>query len=428
MDWRIRAVEKLQGIVFPPGDKSITHRAIMFASLAEGASLIEDYLGADDCLRTLAAFQAMGVRVERTPVRLRIQGAGLHGLKRPAAPIDAGNSGTTTRLLCGVLAGQNFSAQIAGDESLSRRPMKRIIEPLANMGVKITARDGNFLPLEVQGNPLLQPISFSSPVASAQVKSCIILAALQATGTTHFHEPIRSRDHTERMLAAQGASIAVTGSDLAITGPAHLKPISIRIPGDISSAAFFMVGAAMIPGSKVTFYNVGVNPTRDGILDVLRAMGAAITVRKTYEASGEPVADFVIEGAPLQGTAIEAPMIPRLIDEIPILALAATQARGRTVISGAGELRVKESDRLKTIALELGKMGARIQEKTDGLVIEGGTRLRPADVESHGDHRLAMTLAVAGLVAAGGETVVHDTACVQTSFPGFSLELQKLFA
>jgi 3-phosphoshikimate 1-carboxyvinyltransferase len=425
MDWIIKPTAKLQGIVFTPADKSITHRAIMFASLAGGESVIENYLPAEDCLRTLKAFEDMGVKIDKTPTRLRVRGVGLKGLRAPVAPIDAGNSGTTVRLLSGILAGQNFSTTITGDESLSRRPMNRIIEPLTKMGARLTARDGNFLPLEIQGNPDLRPVLYVSPVPSAQVKSCVILAGIQAKGVTSFQEPAKSRDHTERMLAAQGADITAGKFAITVRGPATLRPLRIKVPGDISSAAFFMVAASVIPGSRVSLVNVGVNPTRDGILEVLKAMGAKIDVLKTYDVSGEPVADLVVESARLAGTEIKGTIMPRLIDEVPIIALAATQAHGVTVISGAGELRVKESDRLKTIAAELGKMGARIKEKEDGLIIEGPTPLFGREVESYGDHRIAMMLAVAGLIAKG-ETKVKNTACVDTSFPGFLLELQKL--
>lgn len=425
MDWIIRPTTKLQGIVLAPPDKSITHRAIMFASLAGGVSTIENYLPSDDCLATLKAFEAMGVRIERSPSRLKIHGVGLKGLKAPSGPIDAGNSGTTVRLLSGILAGQDFSVRIIGDESLSRRPMKRIIEPLQRMGARITAREENFLPLEIQGTPKLKPILYVSPVPSAQVKSCVILAGIQAKGTTSLQEPVKSRDHTERMLAAQGAKITSGKFSITVRGPSTLHPLSIKIPGDISSAAFFLVASTLMTGSRVSIFNMGINPTRDGILEVLRKMGAHITAQKTYEASGEPVADFLVESAKLKGVTITGEMIPRLVDEIPILALAATQADGTTVISGARELRVKESDRLKTIATELNKMGARIREKEDGLVIEGPTPLFGREVESYGDHRIAMTLAIAGLIAKG-DTKVKNTSCVDTSFPGFLFELQKL--
>jgi 3-phosphoshikimate 1-carboxyvinyltransferase len=425
MDWIIRPVNKLHGIILPPADKSITHRAIMFASIAEGESQVDNYLRADDCMRTLDAFTAMGVSIDTSATRLKIKGVGLGGLKSPAGAIDAGNSGTTVRLLCGILAGQDIAVRLSGDASLSRRPMQRIIEPLVKMGVRIQARDNNFLPLEIHGTPKLRPILYTSPIPSAQVKSCVLLAGMQAKGPTCFQEPVKSRDHTERMLQAQGADITATRLFVTIKGPSRLKPFSIKVPGDISSAAFFMVAATLLPGSKITLCNVGINPTRDGILEVLRNMGAKITVTNTAAVSGEPVADITVESARLKSGEIKGGIMPRLIDEIPILALAATQAEGTTVISGAGELRVKESDRLKTISEELKKMGARIQEREDGLVIDGPTPLTGRDVESHGDHRVAMTLAVAGLIAAGN-TRVNNTACVDTSFPGFLAELQHL--
>lgn len=423
MDWKITPASKLFGETVAPADKSITHRAIMFAAIAEGESVIENYLPAEDCMSTMKAFQAMGVTIDRAPYTLSVNGVGLKGLKAPAGMIDAGNSGTTVRLLSGILAGQGFTATVTGDDSLKRRPMKRIMEPLGRMGVIVQARDGNFLPLEITGTSQVQPLEFDSPIASAQVKSCVLLAGMHADGITSFSEPIRSRDHTERMLAAAGADIRIDDLRVSIKGPSRLQPFQFKVPGDISSAAFFLVAGAIVPSSKIVIRNVGVNPTRDGIIEVLQNMGAKMKILKAVDVSGEPVADIMMETSSLKAVTLDASIMPRLIDEIPVIVLAATQARGTTVISGAQELRVKESDRLKTITAELTKMGAHIEEKPDGLIIYGPTPLRGAVLASSGDHRIAMTCAVAGLVASG-QTTVEDVACVDTSFPGFWAELQ----
>ncbi len=426
MEWTIRPASKIQGTIEIPADKSITHRAIMFSAIAEGDSRIENYLPADDCMQTLKAFQNLGVKIEKDEKTLLIHGAGLKGLKPFQGIIDAGNSGTTARLLTGILSGQDFISRISGDESLSRRPMKRIIEPLSMMGIKIKARENNFLPIEIEGSSKLRKIDYKSPAASAQVKSCIILAALQSFGTSSIEEPANSRNHTEIMLKARGVAIEIQGKKVSVKGPAKIKAMDMVVPADISSAAFFMIAAAIMPGSSLEMTNVGVNPTRDGILEVLKSMGASIEVRNQRKVSGEAVGDISIKGSTLRSSCvISGSLIPRLIDEIPILALAATQAEGITQISDAGELRVKESDRLKTIASELNKMGANIEEKKDGLIINGKTKLRGAEVESFGDHRIAMMLAIAGLVAEG-ETLIKNVECVDTSFPGFFELLQSL--
>jgi 3-phosphoshikimate 1-carboxyvinyltransferase len=424
MDWKITPAQSLSGEVTAPADKSITHRAIIFAALAEGESVIENYLASEDCMHTLGAFEAMGVKAERTPAVLKITGVGLHGLKAPAHDIDAGNSGTTVRLMSGILAAQDFTTRIFGDASLSRRPMQRIMEPLAKMGAEITAEHGH-LPLEIRGNPKLKPLKYLSAIASAQVKSCLLLAGLYADGISSFEEPIKSRDHTERMLKAAGVEVLIEGYMVAVKGPAKLAPQKLQVPGDISSAAFFLVAGAIARSGKLVVKNVGVNPTRDGILEVLRKMKAKITVLAQHEVSGEPVADIAVESSELSATGIGGAIMPRLIDEVPVLVLAATQAKGTTVISGAAELRVKESDRLKTIAAELNKMGAHIEEQKDGLRVYGPTPLHGADTESYGDHRIAMTLAVAGLIA-DGTTHIRNTECVDTSFPGFLTILEGL--
>ena len=397
----------------------------MLASLAQGRSVIKDYLAADDCMSTLEAFRAMGVKIQKTSRELTIDGAGSVGLKKPTGSINAGNSGTTVRLLSGILAGQNFSADITGDESLSKRPMKRVIEPLSKMGAVFSAKETNYLPMTVTGTKSLKPIDYLSPVASAQVKSSVLFAGLFASGITSVTEPAKSRDHTERMLRSCGAEIEVKGLKVSVKGPARLKSFNISVPGDISSAAFFMALAAISRSAKIKIMNVGINPTRDGIIEVFRRMNAKLKLSNQREISGEPVADIEIESSGLLSFEIDEDIMPRLIDEIPALVLCATQANGKSVISGAGELRVKESDRLKTISSELRKMGADIEEKDDGLIIKGPVKLKGAAVESYGDHRVAMTLAVAGLIAEG-ETTIAGVECVATSFPGFMEKIAEL--
>ena len=418
MEWTIKPVSKILGKITVPADKSITHRAIIFSAIAEGRSVIENYLSADDCMRTVNAFQNLGVRIDKTDKALSIHGAGLEGLKPYAGTIDAGNSGTTARLLSGLLAAQGFISKISGDESLSKRPMKRIIEPLERMGARIIAREDNFLPLEIRGTDCIKPINFVSPVASAQVKSCIILAALKAQGETTIDEPYRSRDHTELMLKARGVNLSVNGTKITVRGPAKIKPMNMRVPADISSAAFFLVAGCLCGNSSVEVPNVSVNPTRNGVIEILIKMGAKLNIGAIKDISGEPVVSISAKSSSLKAFTINGEMVPHLIDEIPVLVLAATQAEGTSVISGAEELRVKESDRLKAITSELTKMGAKIEEKKDGLVIHGPTKLKGAVLESYGDHRIAMTLAVAGLIAEG-ETKIRNVECVETSFPGF---------
>jgi len=425
MEWIINPVDKVYGEIITPPDKSITHRAIMLASIAEGESIIENYLSDEDCMSTLKAFKAMGVAIDRSPGRLIITGRGINGLKEPEKTIDAGNSGTTVRLLCGILAGKDFPVVINGDKSLSRRPMKRIMEPLRRMGCIFAARDDNFLPLTINGTTDLKPIDWKSDVASAQVKSAILLAGLQAKGVTSVTEPVKSRDHTERMLAAQGAHITEKGLKVSIEGPTKLEPLKIKIPGDISSAAFFMAAGLLIPDSKIVLYNVGINPTRDGIIEVLMRMNGRLSILKKYNVSGEPTADIVFESSHLKSIKIDSRLVPKLIDEIPIIALLATQAKGTTVITGAQELRVKESDRLRVIAGMLKRMGASVAETTDGLIITGPTKLRGITVDSCGDHRIAMTAAIAGLLAEG-KTTVQKVECVNTSFSSFYSKLKTI--
>lgn len=399
----------------------------MLASIAEGESVIENYLSGEDCMRTVTAFKRMGVMIRAAKNTLAIKGVGLNGLEAPAKAIDAGNSGTTVRLMSGILAAQGFSTEIFGDESLSKRPMKRIITPLELMGAKFTARDGNYLPMTIQGNPGLKPIHYDSPVASAQIKSSVLFAGLFAKGETSFTEPVKSRDHTERMLKAFGADVKVDMNKVTVRGPSKLKAHSIRVPGDISSAAFALVAACFASEKEICLKNVCINPTRSGIIEILNQMSAQLRIANIREASGEPVADLFVKRSHFRKVLISSVIIPRLIDELPIIALAATQAEGTTVISGAKELRVKESDRIKSVTDALKKMGANVTEKEDGMVIVGQTKLRGAEIDSLGDHRLAMMAAVAGLIAEGGVTVTN-VECVETSYPGFVDDMKKIGA
>ena len=419
MNFRVRPVRRLTGTVEVPGDKSISHRAALLGALADGVTEVQGYLEGEDCLRTLTAIQLMGVEVtKKGPGHYRIAGVGLHGLAEPGDIVDCGNSGTTARLLIGLLAGQPFWTLLTGDDSLRRRPMKRVVEPLARMGATIVGRaDGSRLPLAVRGADRPRAIAYESPMASAQVKSAVLLAGLRADGPVTVTEPAPSRDHSEVML--RGFGVRLDRSERSVTlYPGPLHGTAVQVPGDISSAAFLLVAGALVREARVTVADVGVNPTRTGLLDVLAAMGVPVTQTPVNGPVGERIATLVVESADPVGTTVGGPLIPRLIDELPVLAVLAATARGSTEISDAGELRVKESDRIAAVKRELGKMGVRVDERPDGMVIPGGQRFRGAHVASGGDHRMAMALAVAGLVA-DGETVIEDVACVQTSFPTF---------
>ena len=422
---KINKVSKLNGIITVPADKSITHRAIMLSSLATGKSYINNYLKSDDCLMTMNAFKQMGVNIEQTEKSLTITGAGINGLKNPVKEIYAGNSGTTTRLLSGVLAGQKFSSTITGDASLSKRPMKRVIEPLSLMGANITAKENNFLPMTISPKENLKAISYTSPVASAQVKSCILFAGLYADGTTTVTEPIKSRDHSERMFKTFGADISVDGLSVSVKKCDGLYAQEVTVPCDISSAAFFIVAGLIVPNSNIKILNVNINKTRDGILTVLKSMGADIVLDNVRTVSGEDVADIEIKTSRLNSTSFGKEIVPSLIDEIPIIVLAATQAEGQTVISGAKELKVKESDRIHSVASQLNKMGADIKETDDGFIINGPTKLKGATVDSFDDHRIAMMLSIAGLTAEG-ETEILNSDCVKISFANFYEVLKKI--
>lgn len=420
LDWLAQpAPGPLRGRVRVPGDKSISHRAMMLGSLAEGTTEVTGFLEGEDTLATAAAFRAMGVRIDVDgPGRRIVHGVGLHGLKAPPGPLDLGNSGTGMRLIAGILAGQGFASELVGDRSLSRRPMKRVIEPLRRMGAVIEAREGGLAPLRIAPAPAgLAGIHHDSPVASAQVKSCLLLAGLYARGTTAVTEPHRTRDHTERMLRAFGIDVRVDGNTAAVDGGQHLRATAIEVPADVSSAAFFLVAASIVPGSELLLESVGVNPLRDGVLRALRLMGADITLENPRTLGDEPVADLRVRHAPLRGIEVPESLVPDMIDEFPVLFVAAAVARGTTVVRGAAELRVKESDRIAAMAAALRALGAVVEETADGAVIQGGA-LGGGRIDSLGDHRIAMASAVAAQVAAG-PVRIEDCANVATSFPGF---------
>ncbi|MFL5734079.1 MAG: 3-phosphoshikimate 1-carboxyvinyltransferase [Chloroflexia bacterium] len=415
----------LEGQVTVPGDKSISHRAVILGSIAEGTTRIRNFLPANDCLATIEAIRALGIEIQYEEEMLLIHGRGLSGLQEPARPLDCGGSGTTMRLLAGLLAGQPFYSVLMGNAQLSRRPMDRVIIPLRQMGATLLARGGGkYPPISVSGGNL-SPIRYQMPVASAQVKSAVLLAGLFANGVTIVEEPAPSRDHTERMLSAMGANVHVDNGVVHLEQPQRLNPLDIRVPGDLSSAAFILAAAAIVPGSSVTVPGVGVNEWRSGVLRALRAMGADLRLNNRRVEHGEPVADLELQHSPLAGITVPPREVPAIIDELPVLAVIATQAAGVTRVMGAAELRVKETDRIATTVGELRKLGARIEATPDGFFVEGPTRLRGAAVSSRGDHRLAMSLAIAGL-AAEGETTIEDTACIRDSFPGFEQALLSL--
>ena len=428
---QLMAGGSLRGTVRVPGDKSISHRALLFGAIAEGETIIEGLLPAEDPLSTAACLQAMGVDV--SPIEpglpVRVQGVGLDGLQEPADILDCGNSGTTMRLMLGLLAGRRGRHMVmTGDESLRRRPMRRVVAPLAEMGARITGREGgNLAPLAIQGTSL-QGITIKTAVASAQVKSAVLLAALTAEGPTTVIEPAHSRDHSERMLRAFGADLRVegpNGTSVTVNPGAILQGQTVVVPGDISSAAFWLVAAAITPGAELTIENVGLNPSRTGILEVLKSMGARIEVINSRDVAGEPVGDLKVNHGPLTAFHIGGDLIPRLVDEIPVLAVAACCAEGISRVEDAQELRVKETDRLAVMARQLGAMGARIQEQPGGLTIEGGVKLRGTTLDSETDHRVAMSLAVAALVA-DGDSTLHRAEAAAVSYPGFWDDLALL--
>jgi len=420
LDWRSAPAGPLHGEVRVPGDKSISHRAIMFAALADGVSRISGFLEGEDTRATARAFAQMRVRIETPTASERIvHGVGIDGLKAPlnGAAIDCGNAGTGMRLLTGLLAGQRFDTTLIGDESLSRRPMRRVIDPLTQMGAKITAHEGGLPPLRVSGNCTLHAIDYTLPVASAQVKSAVLLAGLYAQGETRVTEPHPTRDYTERMLRAFGYPIEFSEGQARLSGGQRLRATNVVVPADFSSAAFFLVAASVVPGSKLVLRDVGMNPRRTGLLHALRLMGADITQTNRREAGGEAIADLIVRHAPLRGVDVPVELVPDMIDEFPVLFVAAAAANGTTRVTGAAELRVKESDRIAVMAKGLRALGIGVDETPDGAVIHGG-KLGGGEVDSAGDHRCAMSFCIAGLIAQAPIRIL-DCANVATSFPGF---------
>ena len=417
---------RLLGEIQVPGDKSISHRSIMIGSLAEGTTMVHGFLQGEDNYATLKAFRSMGVQIdELTDGRLQISGNGLHGLREPGDVIDCGNSGTTMRLLTGLLSGQSFFSVLTGDRYLRKRPMKRVVGPLSTMGARIWGRNGGELaPLAIQGGGL-NGVSFDSPIASAQIKSALLLAGLYAKGETIVREPHLSRDHSERMLRYFGADILPFSGGVTIAPQPRLRAAEVFVPGDISSAAFFLVAALIVPDSELLIRNVGVNPTRSGIIDILQAMGGDITLTNPRELSGEPVADLLVKSSQLKGIRIDGSLIPRAIDELPVVSVAAACAEGTTVIADARELRVKETDRIAAMTEELSKLGVSVQPQDDGMIVPGGATFSGGQIDSHGDHRIAMSMAVAALRATA-EVQIDDTACTATSFPNFWKLLQQI--
>lgn len=422
---RIQKVKSIQGTVRVPGDKSISHRAVMFGALAEGTTTISGFLPGADCLSTISCFRRMGIAIEQQGDQVVVHGKGWFGLEEPKEKLDVGNSGTTIRLISGILSTQPFHVVLEGDESIAKRPMRRVVGPLRQMGAKIDGRkNGEFTPLAIRGTELTG-IHFESPVASAQVKSAILLAGLQAKGVTSVREPHLSRDHTERMLAAFGVDVVRDGLLVSVEGGQRLVGREISVPGDISSAAFLIAAVMMVPGSALVIEHVGMNPTRTGIVDVVRAMGGRIELHNERIVNEEPVADLHVHHSELTGTVIEGDIIPRLIDEIPVIAVLATQASGTTVIRDAEELKVKETDRIATVVSELSKFGANVTPTEDGMIVVGKTALTGASIDSMGDHRIGMAMAIAGL-AAEGETQIANAEAIDVSFPGFASLLESI--
>ncbi|MBZ2115452.1 3-phosphoshikimate 1-carboxyvinyltransferase [Streptococcus gordonii] len=417
----------LRGSLRVPGDKSISHRSIIFGSLAKGVTKVHDILRGEDVLSTMQVFREMGVKIEDKGDLVEIHGCGFDGLQEPQRPLDMGNSGTSIRLIAGVLAGQNFSAQMVGDDSLSKRPMDRISLPLRQMGVEIAGQTERDLPpLTIHGNPNLKPIQYQLPIASAQVKSALIFAALQAQGESLIIEKDLTRNHTEDMLLQFGGQLKVDGKEIRVAGKQELQAQEVVVPGDISSAAFWLVAGLIVPNSKITLTNVGINETRTGILDVIQAMGGKLSVSEVDEVAKS--ATITVESSDLHGTEISGELIPRLIDELPIIALLATQAQGQTLIRDAEELKVKETDRIKVVADALNSMGADIQPTADGMIIQGKTSLKGASVHTYGDHRIGMMTAIAALLVKDGNVELERAEAINTSYPDFFAHLEGLLS
>ena len=420
----IQKQTNLKGTLTVPGDKSISHRAVMFGSLARGTTRISHFLEGADCLSTISCFRKMGIEIDRNKDEILVHGRGLHGLTAPTEILDVGNSGTTTRLISGILAGQTFTSELDGDDSIRTRPMKRIMTPLASMGADITSRlDNGCAPLIIHGRPL-HAAHYDSPVASAQVKSCVLLAGMYADGITSVTEPFLSRNHTEIMLNYFGAEITSEGTTASIRPEPVLEGRDIQVPGDISSAAYFIAAGLLTPGSEILLKNVGINPTRAGIIKVCMDMGADITLLNE-STEGEPTADLLIRTSSLKGTTIEGSIIPTLIDEIPMIAVMAAFAEGTTIIRDAQELKVKESDRIAVMVDNLRRMGADIEGTDDGMIIHGGRPLHGAVIDSHLDHRIAMSFAVAGTICDGTVEILNGE-CVNISYPEFYHDLYSL--
>ena len=422
---KFTSVSGLRGTVTVPGDKSISHRAVLFGSIAKGITRVEGFLQGADCLSTISCFRRLGIDIENEAGIVTVHGKGLHGLQAPTEVLDCGNSGTTTRLISGILSGQKFPVTLTGDASIQKRPMGRIIKPLTQMGAQITSERGDgCAPLHIQGGAL-HGIHYQSPVASAQVKSAILLAGLYAEGETAVTEPTLSRNHTELMLKGFGADISSSGTTASIRPVSELHGQGITVPGDISSAAYFLAAGSLIPNSEILIQNVGINPTRAGIITVCNAMGADLTLLNEHVVSGEPVADLLIRTSQLKATTIEGAIIPTLIDELPVIALMACFAEGTTIIRDAAELKVKESDRIQVMVDNLTAMGAHVEGTDDGMIIEGGHPLHGAVVDSHLDHRIAMTFAIAGKLASG-ETEITGAECVKISYPTYYQDMEML--
>lgn len=417
----IQKIKKAIGQIKVPGDKSISHRAVMLGSLANGVTEISGFLKGADCLSTIDCFRKMGIDIDINGENVTVHGNGLRGLKKPDEMLYTGNSGTTTRLLCGILAGQNFDTSITGDASIQKRPMGRVVQPLSMMGAKI---ENEYCPLYITGTKL-HGIDYKMPVASAQVKTAIILAGLYADGETVIHEIEKSRDHTELMLSAMGADLTVDNLDITVKPTNDLTAVNVDVPGDISSAAFFLVLGAIMPNSQITVTNVGINPTRTGIIDVLKDMGADITLENVHTSAGETVADITVRSSSLKGTTVGGDIIPRLIDELPIITVAAVFADGQTVIKDAQELKVKETNRIRAVVDEFNKCGIDITETDDGMIINGGKSIHGADFKTYGDHRMAMSLTVLSQLA-DGESTLDDSDCACVSYPTFFDDFYKL--
>ncbi|MDM5247357.1 3-phosphoshikimate 1-carboxyvinyltransferase [Lysinibacillus sp. G4S2] len=415
----------LQGTLTIPGDKSVSHRSVMFGAIATGKTTVDGFLLGEDCLSTIDCFRKLGVKIEVEGTNVSIDSPGIDGWQEPTEVLYTGNSGTTTRLMLGILAGSNGHSVMTGDASIGKRPMRRVIDPLRQMGAHITGRaDGQYTPLAIQGTTL-RAIDYHMPVASAQVKSAILLAGLRAEGTTIVRETEVSRDHTERMLRQFGAKVDEVDGVISIKGGQTLTGTHVSVPGDISSAAFFLVAGAICEASEIMLKNVGINPTRDGIIEVLQKMGASMTLIPDEDSQSEPTATITIETSALKGTTIEGDIIPRLIDEIPILALLATQANGKTIIKDAEELKVKETDRITAVVDELKKLGANIEATEDGMIIEGPTPLRGASLKTYGDHRIGMMGAVAALIT-NGAVILDDAECIAVSYPPFFEHIEEV--